>query len=140
MTVNPTTGVVAVTDYATGLDCEFTSGLLPVTVTGPGQTNEGEITLANKEASRPAPVLYPNPTDGLLNVRFDSGEPDGLSLMLYDTDGRLVLESSGARQPQLSSAAGVTQQFDLSRLPSGVYLFRIVIGGQQYTGRVVKVD
>jgi len=132
--------VVAVNDYATGLDCEFTSVALPVTVTGPGQTNEGEITLANKEARRTAPVLYPNPTDGLLNVRFADGETDGLRMMLYDTDGRLVLESSGARQPQLPSVAGATQQFDLSQLPSGVYLFRLVAGEQQYTGRVVKVE
>ena len=128
---------VAVNDYATGLDCEFTSVALPVTV-GPGQTDEGDITIASQDIQLVRPVLYPNPTDGLLYVRFEGSEPDGLHLMLYDTDGRLVLESSGARQ--LPSVEGATRQFDLNRLPNGVYLFRMVAGVQQYTGRVVKVD
>ena len=131
---------VAINDYATGLDCEFVSGAFPVTVVGPGQTGEGDITLGSKDVGHTAPVLFPNPTDGLLNVLFEGGEQDGLCMMFYDTNGRLVMKSDGTRSAPASNAAAAVQQFDLSQLSGGVYLFRLVVGGQQYTGRVVKID
>jgi len=131
---------VAINDYATGLDCEFVSGAFPVTVVGPGQTGEGDITLGSKDVGHTAPVLFPNPTDGLLNVLFEGGEQDGLCMMFYDTNGRLVMKSDGTQQPPEPNATAAIQQFDLSQLSGGVYLFRLVVGGQQYTGRVVKID
>ena len=122
---------VAINDYATGLDCEFVSGAFPVTVVGPGQTSEGGVTLDSKELGHVAPVLFPNPTDGLLNVLFEENKQDSLSMMFYDTNGRLVMKSDGTRPASASNAAAGIQQFDLSQLAGGVYLFRLVAGGQQ---------
>jgi len=131
---------VAINDYATGLDCEFVSVAFPVTVVGPGQTSEGGVTLDSKELGHVAPVLFPNPTDGLLNVLFEENKQDSLSMMFYDTNGRLVMKSDGTRPASASNAAAGIQQFDLSQLAGGVYLFRLVVGSQQYTGRVIKID
>ena len=114
--------------------CPFTSVAFPVTVNAVEPTHEGDITLSGQEAGAPAPLLYPNPTGGLLHLQLLEREISDLQMLFYDTDGRLVLESNG------TNLAPTLQQFDLSRLPAGVYSFRLLVGGQAYSGRVVKMN
>jgi hypothetical protein len=68
--------------------------------------------------------LYPNPTNGLLNLSADQNIDE---IKVYNLSGQLILNSI---QPN--------NQIDLSHLESGVYLIEISIEGSQVIRRIVK--
>lgn len=72
----------------------------------PSKANDSELTSAVR--------IYPNPSEGLVNVEA-SGEPD--QIKAFDLSGKLVYE-------QKLNADG-KQQIDLRHLPNGVYLIEI---------------
>ena len=60
--------------------------------------------------------LYPNPAQSQLNVKF--GRPTKGNLIIYNSAGKVALTKQFGRQNQL--------QIDLSQLPSGNYVLKIV--------------
>jgi hypothetical protein len=78
--------------------------------------------------------VYPNPTDGLLNVQFNLPKEDKLFIGLYDVQGKLILEKSLGN----SVAGEHKEMFDLTTFPGGTYVCRI--SGQQHsiTKKVLK--
>ena len=66
--------------------------------------------------------VYPNPTNGRFTVNADGL----LKVDVIDNAGRLVETFSG------------TNQFDLSRLPTGNYLLRIKLQSGYVTYRIIK--
>lgn len=65
-------------------------------------------------------TLYPNPTQGLLNI---SAEAD---ITLYDVRGQKLLSQTAC------------QQIDISQLPTGVYIAKIYYQGQCFVHKLVK--
>lgn len=63
--------------------------------------------------------VYPNPTNGLLNVRIQSSFSGSLRLQLYNAIGQLVMEQS------YSNASVIAAAFDVSALEDGIYFLRI---------------
>jgi hypothetical protein len=70
-------------------------------------------------------LIYPNPTDGLINVYA----PEGARLSLIDLNGRILQEKE----------QGATEtQFDLSEFAQGVYLVEVRTGDGVHRQRVIK--
>ena len=90
------------------------------------------VALATK-AARPASLgLYPNPVAN--RVQFEVPETgNNLSLSVYTTTGRLVLQGTG-------SVAQLNQQLSqrVSGLAAGLYVVRVIGAQQTYTDRFVK--
>lgn len=74
----------------------------------------------------PALVVYPNPTTNLVTIRTGSNKPE--SMELYTVDGRRVMRQTVTAETVL----------DLSPLPNGVYMIRIVDRTAVRTAKVVK--
>lgn len=61
--------------------------------------------------------LYPNPSNGILNIEFNRNLEDG-KVMLYNSSGVLVFESSVNNSRKFMS-------FDFSEFQKGIYIIRI---------------
>lgn len=70
--------------------------------------------------------VYPNPTNGLLNIAFDA--PSDGDIQLLDCLGRILLDTS----------ANDLSQLDISHLENGVYSVVLVDGHQTTILRIVK--
>ena len=71
-------------------------------------------------------TVYPNPTHDAVYVTIHEGRPLPARLEVLDLQGRLLF----------TVPAQETTHVDLSRLPSGIYLLKVVDGGK---GSVVKI-
>ena len=89
------------------------------------------VTGVRAAASGPALRAYPNPTSGKLQLDTDA-VLRGETALVYNMLGQVV------RRQLL---AETTEILDVSALPTGAYLLRVITGaGQQAAVRVVKVD
>lgn len=75
--------------------------------------------------------LYPNPTQGILNVLISGAGHQALDLILLDSYGRIVL-----REDKLN-ATNNTIQLDLSGQAHGMYFLRIVANQQSFTRKII---
>ncbi|UQB69642.1 T9SS type A sorting domain-containing protein [Epilithonimonas zeae] len=80
--------------------------------------------------------IYPNPTkeDKKVNILFDVKEAASKngSIEVFDFSGKKVYETAIVNQSGFS-----TQQVDLNKLSSGVYVVKIAYGGQTETKKLV---
>ena len=84
-------------------------------------SNIDEINIA------PLARIYPNPTDGMVTLEFES---EGVyHLALADMSGRTLLRNT---------VTGQSAQIDIGNYPAGVYLLTIDDAKRQYTMRIVK--
>jgi hypothetical protein len=73
-------------------------------------------------------ALYPNPTTGLFTVTFTQALKNA-SVELLDANGRIV---------QRHQKSGSKMSFDLSGVPSGLYLIVINENGRRFSQRIIK--
>ncbi len=79
--------------------------------------------------------LYPNPVSGLLNIRYQSIEGKTAFAELLDPTGKRV------QLKILQTKKGNNEfQMDLSRIPAGLYLFKIMEAGEQLTEKVLILN
>lgn len=78
--------------------------------------------------------VYPNPTNGMLNVELDFTSAGATQLTLIDAFGKQVMLISYA------SGNSVLDQLDLSGLADGMYMLIIQHDNQQIVKRVLKND
>jgi hypothetical protein len=71
--------------------------------------------------------LYPNPTDGMVTLELPAQE--GAIAMIYDAQGKLIFTSNNAKNGEA---------FDLSKLTTGVYTFRIQLNNLIHIEKIVK--
>ncbi len=71
--------------------------------------------------------IFPNPTQGNLQLQFDSEAQR--NLQLYDLTGKLLLQKS---------LFSVSEMLDLSDLASGFYLLRVAENGKSVLRKIVK--
>ncbi|MDP2401133.1 MAG: T9SS type A sorting domain-containing protein, partial [Actinomycetota bacterium] len=77
------------------------------------------------------PILYPNPANKEIFLKFDPPSAHDLRLSLYDLKGRRIASYAG-----LSAEAGLLRQ-SLPELPSGMYLLRVYKDRQIYTRKLL---
>jgi hypothetical protein len=71
--------------------------------------------------------LYPNPTNGMVTLEIPAQE--GATAFVYDAQGKLILTVANAKNGE---------QFDLSKLSTGVYTFRVTLNNLTHIEKVVK--
>jgi hypothetical protein len=77
-------------------------------------------------------TVYPNPTDGMLQVRFNSTSSQAIDVRIMNMLGQQLMGDS------MNNFSGAFQKsYDLSSLSSGVYLFQIVTEKGSRTERVI---
>lgn len=81
-------------------------------------------TLSVEEPMTFKPVVYPNPSHGLLNLNLGEGQ---WQVAVYDITGRKVLEGQ---------CAG-TSSLDLSQQPQGLYFLKAMQGDKEYNAKVM---
>lgn len=80
-------------------------------------------------------LVYPNPMEDVLRVRFDIQQPGDALLDVYDATGRSVI------QYQRSTGDTPTvyeESFDVRHLPPGMYVWHFGQNGRSETGRLIK--
>lgn len=78
-------------------------------------------------------LVYPNPVDRALNLRFESKQTMPLSVSVFNSMGEAVLNL-----PELIFSSGVgNYTVDLPDLSAGVYTLHVVCGNEFYTRKVV---
>ena len=73
------------------------------------------------------PVIYPNPSTGNYNC-FKNGAA-------VTADEIIISNAQGARMANFKQAA----QFNISRLPAGLYWYKMLIKGVEFKGKLVKL-
>ncbi|HQQ94022.1 MAG TPA: PKD domain-containing protein [Bacteroidia bacterium] len=76
--------------------------------------------------------LYPNPNQGLVQIRLNSLSQEEISLQLSDITGRKVYEEILSGQLQES-----TKTLDLQALPNGIYILKVQQGAQSLSKKLV---
>jgi len=77
--------------------------------------------------------VFPNPTEGLLNLSFQSAEAQTFDIRILDAAGRLVATESFSTMP-----GKVNRQYDLSDKAKGIYFFSIRSEKGMMNYRIVK--
>jgi len=76
--------------------------------------------------------VYPNPTDGIFNLKLENPEEGKLSVRIFNQLGQAVV----AKEDLVTSAI-YSENFDLSSQPSGLYLMQVVNGQTTMTRSVI---
>lgn len=76
-------------------------------------------------------LLFPNPTENLLNISFNNYFDELLNIQIFDIYGNIVYINNG-------NLRGTLKSIDLSKLPQGVYGMKIIVGNQLFTRKLIK--
>jgi hypothetical protein len=77
-------------------------------------------------------VLYPNPSQGIVNLRFSSSQATRAELILSSPDGRTIMDKN------LPAAAGENNiQVNLTGTPSGLYFISMKTVNGIHTGKLI---
>jgi hypothetical protein len=72
--------------------------------------------------------VFPNPTQGILNIRFNGIQNGKTVLTLFDIQGRNILSKQRASDSEI---------LNIENLQDGVYLLSIENGNQKTTKKIV---
>jgi hypothetical protein len=75
--------------------------------------------------------LYPNPNNGVFNVRFTSSTSNDIKINVHDIRGRQVYEKSFA------NTGTFNQNVNLGKVQAGVYIVSIIDGDEKTVKRIV---
>ena len=73
-------------------------------------------------------IVYPNPTNNLLNVKFSNFQTQPMEVRLYDAYGKLL---------KVVPVNSEITQIDMTGYANGVYFVRGVLGGRMTTVKKV---
>ena len=76
--------------------------------------------------------IYPNPSNGIINVRFETISNDIIKIALYDLQGRNIYSSNHINNQSLFDEPIAT-----GKLSNGVYLLKVSQGNRSATKRVI---
>ncbi len=74
-----------------------------------------------------APVFYPNPSSGIFNCMQNGKIASATEIVIYNTQGTQIGSFKNSKQ------------FNISNVTAGLYIYRMVINGEVYKGKVVKL-
>ncbi|MDR0699378.1 MAG: T9SS type A sorting domain-containing protein [Tannerella sp.] len=85
-----------------------------ITVSGSKDIGEGELPTGTESKESTDVVIYPNPVDDVLYVRYENSAPEKAEI--FDAKGRLLLQQKITGQPEA---------IQVSSLPAGVYVLKL---------------
>ena len=77
-------------------------------------------------------LAYPNPTNGVINVKLDNENQEDLNIDILNKTGQIVKTITKAKV-----GSHHQEQFDLSNLPNGIYSIKLKIGEQVKSEKVI---
>jgi hypothetical protein len=81
-------------------------------------------------------LVYPNPVEGELHVRFEANQTMPIYVSVVNSMGKTILTL-----PEVIFSMGITDNtIDLDNLSSGFYILQFVSGHEQWTRKVVVTD
>ena len=78
-------------------------------------------------AKNVAPVLYPNPSNGIFNCLQNGAVLTANEIIITNTQGARVGDFKE------------TKQFNISNAPAGLYLYKLKVNGKEFTGKLLKL-
>jgi len=88
--------------------------------------------LTEESTDEIAVAVYPNPSNGLINLQFSIEEQVPYTLQVIDLTGRMVYTESS-----ITEAGFNGKHYDFNDFPKGVYVFQVNIDGRVKTSRIV---
>ena len=76
--------------------------------------------------------IYPNPSNGVINVRFETTSNDIVKIELFDLQGRRVYRSNHTTNQSLFDEPIAT-----GKLASGIYVLNVSQGNKSTTKRII---
>jgi Secretion system C-terminal sorting domain len=83
--------------------------------------------MANIETSAVTPLMYPNPSTGVFKCMQKGNIAIADEIVIYNTQGNHVCSFKN------------TSQFNISNATAGLYLYRMIINGEVFKGKLVKL-
>lgn len=77
--------------------------------------------------NKTAPVVYPNPSNGIFNCMLNGA--------VFTADEIIVTNSQGLQVTSLKNA----KQFNIANAPAGTYWYRMAINGEIFRGKIIKL-
>ena len=76
--------------------------------------------------------MFPNPSEGVSTLIFENENRGELNIKVYDLQGKLVWE-----QAKVDFEGYYQEEINLTNSPSGIYLVKMTLNGEQYTEEMV---
>ena len=89
------------------------------------------VPLANAEFGLDGFVVYPNPSNGSFNVKFDSSSANPVNMEVHDMRGRSVFAK------EYANTGSFDQTVSLNNIQSGVYILTVSTGDRKEVKRIV---
>jgi subtilisin-like proprotein convertase family protein len=89
-------------------------------------------TLSTSSYSLSNVSIYPNPSNGVINVRFETTSNDLVKIELFDLQGRRVYRSNHTSNQALFDESIVT-----GKLSNGIYILNVSQGNKSTTRRII---
>ena len=96
------------------------------------EVNIEATTLSTNSYSLSNVSIYPNPSNGVINVRFEAASNDLVKIELYDLQGRRVYHSTHTTSQSLFDEPIVTR-----KLANGIYVLNVSQGNKNTTRRII---
>jgi hypothetical protein len=87
--------------------------------------------IGDKEEVKQHYSIYPNPSNGQVEIRFDAVDEKLLGLQLLDFSGKEVYTS------QILKAAPYSQKIDWSNQPKGIYLVKLISESNVFAQKII---
>ena len=78
-------------------------------------------------------TIFPNPTEGLVSIRFDIPPSNEVSLNVYNINGQVVLSDK-------IESGNLLYQIDISNLEGSVFILKGVYEDASFVRRIVKIN
>ncbi|MEM6321437.1 MAG: T9SS type A sorting domain-containing protein [Bacteroidota bacterium] len=96
-------------------------------------TNVSQPSISNTNNKRieDSYQIFPNPTSGLLNIRYLASGEEERTLRIYDASGKVI------KAIRMQATENTSSQIDLSRVPSGLYWVSITGKTSSYQQKII---
>lgn len=92
----------------------------------------GKFSEENNGNNAPDITVYPNPTDGIINLELTSIKSDKIQITVFDMNGKTI------KQKLILNNGNTTEQVDLSSIATGIYFVKIQTDKEEYIKKIFK--
>lgn len=108
------------------------NGTLSVTAINCSSGSKMEVT-EHKKSVKNEISIYPNPTEDFFYLNIDDALDKKLDITIFNLKGQIVYAKK-----EFSTEETFHQNINIKSLPSGIYLVKIIIDGNEYNKKIIK--